>query len=93
MFWKKVSLGLAVFCMFVSSFDGVKSFLVMAVFMIVSLGCIWFGDELGSFTGILGSQGITAKTPGVFIRFMGWVFLLGPVIGAIGYVCQKLFEK
>ena len=53
---------------------------VIFVFLLLPLGCIWFGDELGGFTGI-GAKGIfiSDETPGIFIKIAGWIFLLLPV--------------
>ena len=41
---------------------------------------IWFGDAIGSLTGvfIFGSlHPVSTETPGTVIRFFGWVVLLG----------------
>ena len=49
--------------------------------LILALGLIWFGDELGSYIGISGSGiGITRTSPGCFITFLGWLLLLAPLI-------------
>ena len=56
----------------------------LGVALILGLPCIWYGDELG---GILGFQ-ITSTTPGSFVKFIGWVFLLAlPVLGHIVQIC------
>lgn len=49
-------------------------------YLIFSLGCIWFGDEIGDYVGI-GNKGIfiSSPTPGIFVRIMGWFFLIMPV--------------
>ncbi len=59
--------------------DG-RVFLVLG-FLSFCLGCIWFGDEMGDFTG-MGAKGIyiSLPTPGILIRIMGWVFLALPVV-------------
>lgn len=48
--------------------------------MLVILALIWFGDELGEYTGGTGRGHITQTSPGCVVKFLGWVFLLA-VIG------------
>jgi hypothetical protein len=43
--------------------------LVVEVFL---LACIWFGEEMGSTTGLLSRMPITERTPGCFVRTIGW---------------------
>ena len=49
-------------------------------FVILPLACIWFGDAMGSFTGLSGSIGITAPSPGLFVCIAGWILLIMPVL-------------
>lgn len=57
-------------------------------FVILPLACIWFGDELGGYTGFV--QLIPVRqTPGCFIRFAGWILLLLPVIIGIVYAVSN----
>ena len=54
-----------------------------AIFLILPLACIWFGDEMGSYTGIgTGRGAITSTTPGWLVALGGWLLLLMPVIAA-----------
>ena len=50
----------------------------MFFWLLISLGCIWYGDELGD--GLLGARfGLISETsPGWAVAFMGWVLLLLP---------------
>ena len=43
------------------------------------LGAIWFGNELGDWSGRIWFRPLTSS-PGYLIRFMGWVLLLLPAI-------------
>lgn len=54
---------------------------VMLGFLMLPLGCIWFGDELGGFIGV-GSKGIfiSETTPGIFVQIVGWLLLLMPAV-------------
>ncbi|MHA1575715.1 MAG: zf-TFIIB domain-containing protein [Alphaproteobacteria bacterium] len=49
-----------------------------------ALGCIFFGKEFGSKTGVRFRLSpapiITKPTPGIIITFMGWIMLLLPII-------------
>lgn len=46
----------------------------------LSLGCIWWGDELGE--GLIGAKFglISAPSPGWAIKLMGWVLLVLPAV-------------
>jgi hypothetical protein len=49
-----------------------------------ALGClalIWFGDELGEYTGPLGRSRATRPSPGCAVKFMGWLFLAAATVG------------
>ena len=49
--------------------------------LIFVLGLIWFGDDIGGYTGLAGSGiSITRTSPGCAIIFLGWLFLLSPLI-------------
>lgn len=51
----------------------------LTIYLSIPFLCIWFGDEVGSYTG-WNPQGwsITRETPGGIVRLMGWVLLLLP---------------
>ena len=59
-----------------------QAFLAL-LFVLFPLACIWFGDAMGGFTGPAGTIGITAPSPGVFVRILGWVVLLLPAVFVI----------
>jgi hypothetical protein len=50
--------------------------------LLVILCLIWFGDQMGSFTGYIGRGGnIDVETPGWLVCAMGWFLLIGiPVL-------------
>jgi len=52
------------------------------VIMVVTLplACIWFADAMGGYTGPTTGMWITAPSPGVFVRILGWLLLLLPLI-------------
>ncbi len=60
---------------------GAALFLQALIYLVFPMACIWFGGEIGSYTGIL-SRGpaITQSTPGCVVRAAGWVMLLLPLI-------------
>ncbi|MDA3793144.1 MAG: zf-TFIIB domain-containing protein [Elusimicrobia bacterium] len=73
---------------FASFFNGSEGFLIMLLFLILPLGCIFFGDELGGVTGVrfrttFFAPVVTKPTPGAFVVFIGWVLLLFPIIFGI----------
>ena len=51
----------------------------MIVFLLFPLALIWFGEELGEFTGNWGGHYIDEKSPGWLLSVLGWVLLLVPL--------------
>ncbi len=49
-----------------------------SIALLLPLGCIWFGEELGGYIGPAGNAYISRTTPGVFVQILGWLFLLMP---------------
>jgi hypothetical protein len=65
--------------------DGETTFKVGMV-LILPLACIWFSEEMGSFTGVMRGHAVTSESPGCLVAFCGWVLLLLPVIiGLVTY--------
>ena len=61
----------------------------MGMFLILPLACIWFNEEMGSFTGVMRGQCINAPTPGCLVAFGGWLLLMLPLLfGIIGFFRQ-----
>jgi hypothetical protein len=55
---------------------GVGGAILMAAFVVFPLACIWFGKELGDYTGSMSLQYINAKSPARLVELAGWVILL-----------------
>jgi len=56
--------------------EGISVVPAACVFFI-PLGLIWFGDELGSSTGI--KMGLVQRlSPGFLVRLLGWMALVSP---------------
>jgi hypothetical protein len=45
--------------------------------LIFPLACIWFGEELGQYTGFMRGHQITHTTPGCLVAAGGWFILVG----------------
>jgi len=60
--------------------DGGAGVLQCAIALVLPLGCIWFSDELGEYTGRAGHGMISNATPGPLVAVGGWALLLLPVI-------------
>jgi hypothetical protein len=60
--------------------DIFEGFIGTIFWLVISIGLIWFGDELGD--GLRGARYglITESSPGWAVKLMGWVFLLLPGI-------------
>jgi len=53
------------------------------LWVVLALALIWFGDELGEYTGLMRGSLVTAQSPGSLVRFFGWLFLIGPLLYAL----------
>lgn len=75
----------AVYLVIAGVAGGAEGVLLSAIFLIVPLGCIWFGDAIGDWTGFsrLGGPRISQRSPGSAVRFVGWVLLLTPGVAGI----------
>jgi len=88
--WISLSIAVIYILFFISSFflsEEVKEMskqglvegaLGLVFWLVLSLGCIWFSDELGG--GLVGAYyGLVSETsPGWAVHLMGWIFLLMP---------------
>lgn len=45
--------------------------------LIFPLACIWFGDQLGQYTGAIRGHSPTVATPGWLVATGGWFVLIG----------------
>ena len=56
-------------------FEGIGG---IGLWLAISLGCIWWGDDLGE--GMVGAKFglISSASPGWAVKLMGWVLLLLP---------------
>jgi Zn-finger nucleic acid-binding protein len=67
-----------------SLLGGLEGFLRILMFLVLPLACIFFGEELGSLTGIRFALGfcrpvVTKSTPGFLVVLGGWIVLLLPL--------------
>jgi hypothetical protein len=56
-----------------------RAFIPCLLAAVFCLALIWFGDELGAYTGPWGRARITQPSPGWMVKLLGWVFLAGVV--------------
>lgn len=83
--WKITAVIISLFYLvIIPFFKGSEGFFKILLFLILPLGCIFFGEGLGSTTGIrfrttFFAPVVTKPTPGFFVVFIGWVLLLLPV--------------
>jgi Zn-finger nucleic acid-binding protein len=72
-------------------FEGAETLFRVLLFLIMPLACIFWGDALGSMTGVrfrltLACPVVTKPTPGVFVAFIGWVLLILPLVVSVYYL-------
>ena len=73
-------------------FGGLALFLVTMALVIIALALIWFGEEIGEYTGgfhRIGRPYITKKSPGALVSLFGWLLLALPVILLLLKLTQK----
>ena len=61
---------------------GGKGFFRMLQFLILPMACIWYGDDLGNYTGTLLSRGISRPSAGCAVIVAGWILLFLPLFAA-----------
>lgn len=74
---RAVSLLVALACLVVARFFGSGEAFHLAVTVVVlPLGCIWYGNEIGSFVGMSAhGEGDVGNIVGVLITVAGWAVL------------------
>jgi hypothetical protein len=77
-------------------YEGLKpyDFFKMISFLLLSLTCIWFSDEMASVRGIVHGRRLRTS-PGCLMAVVGWLLLLAPVIAAflVYVVWDRLMGK
>jgi len=72
-----ISLLISIVCLIIFYFFGGSKFVfVNLISLILPLGCIWFGDELGGYVGPAGHSYINSESPGFIVRFAGWILFI-----------------
>jgi len=62
------------------SVDGLVGGFRVFVFCLVPLACIWFPEVMGDYAGSIVASRINAPSHPAFVRALGWVVLLLPLI-------------
>jgi len=79
---RTASLVVAAACLVAAAiYGGAAGVLQCATGLVILLGCIWFSDELGEYTGKAGHGMIANASPGPLVAVGGWVLVLLPVLG------------
>jgi len=50
------------------------------IWLLFPLACIWFGDEMGEYVGVLPGPAINRRSPGWMVKVGGWILLFLPVV-------------
>lgn len=84
---RMASLLVAFTCLVITFFFGSRETLHLAVTVVVlPLGCIWYGGEIGSFVGMSADEKDgTSNITGALIAGAGWVVLFS-MLGMAAYV-------
>jgi hypothetical protein len=69
---------------------GEKLFL-LGVVLFIALAFIFFSEEIGSYTGpLVFKPSITTRTPGIFIKIFGFIFLGLFLLGIIALIFEAI---
>lgn len=61
--------------------DHILDVLELAAALLLPMAAIWFGDILGSYTGIISGDYINTSSPGRLVCAAGWFILVGvPIV-------------
>ncbi len=65
-------------------FAGGETAFKAGISLILPLGCIWFSEEIGNFSGsVIRGGGPVTQSPGWLVAAIGWLLLLLPGILAL----------
>lgn len=64
-------------CMVYSATESAEKTLRATIGLIFPLACIWFGEQLGQYTGFIRGHFVTETTPGFLVAAGGWFILIG----------------
>lgn len=84
---RALSALVALVCVIVAYFfrNG-EAFHATVTIVVLPLGCIWYGNEIGDFAGASSDDdGITGKILGKLITVIGWIVLLAMLAVVITY--------
>ena len=83
--WNRALSGLLAAVYIIGAFVGQGAEVGCKVILLVifPLACIWFSEAMGGYTGPTTGIAITAPSPGLIVRILGWVVLLLPLIFVI----------
>lgn len=90
--WNRILSGLLAGAYIVIAFiaGGMEASIKTLIAVLLPLVCIWFGDEMGQYSGTIRLQAMTSPTPGCLVRFGGWLILLLPIlIGPIVFLLNR----
>ncbi|PWB53759.1 MAG: hypothetical protein C3F18_07165 [Nitrosomonadales bacterium] len=81
-----MSLLAALACLVMAHLSGSRETLHLAITVVViPLGCIWYGYEIGSFVGMSANEeGGAGKVAGALITVAGWAILIA-MLAMIGF--------
>jgi len=78
--------GLIVYAIYSGTESAEKTFRA-CIGLIFPLACIWFGEQLGQYTGFIRGHYVSETTPGCLVIAGGWFILIGVPI--VGYFLSK----
>jgi cytochrome b len=65
---------------------GEGAFHLAAALVVVPLGCIWYGEEIGSFT--MNEENDSGNPVGVLITYSGWI-ALSALVAVIAWLAMQ----
>lgn len=65
---------------------GVEVFHLMMILVVLPLGCIWYGEEIGSFS--MDEEDDSHNPIGALVTYTGWI-LLSVMVGVIVWLATR----
>ena len=73
--------------------DGAEDAMKAGIGLIFIIALIWFGDEMGAYTGPTAHGAITAPTPGCMLRGFGWVIMIGAFVLSLLQIVDLIMAR
>jgi hypothetical protein len=81
-------------CLIAAYFSGsIEVFHLAIIVVVLPLGCIWYGNEIGDFAGMSADgEGGIGNVVGAFIVIAGWIVLFSMLAIIVFFAFRRLWQ-